>query len=95
MHEDGGKVVITDLDIKPAEASIKIGETLQLKAIVTPPNADVSTLVWKSLGTRVATVDEKSGLVKGVGEGSVRIRVTASGRDGASATMNLTVTAES
>ncbi len=95
MHEDGGKVVITDLDIKPAEASIKIGETLQLKAVVTPSNADVSTLVWKSLGTRVATVDEKSGLVKGVGEGSIRIRVTAPGRDGVSATMNLTVTAES
>ena len=95
MHEEGGKVVITDLDIKPAEASIKIGETLQLKAVVTPSHADVSTLVWKSLGTRVATVDEKSGLVKGVGEGSIRIRVTAPGRDGVSATMNLTVTAES
>lgn len=51
---------------------VKVGETLQLTGTIAPPGAD-PTLVWKSSDETTATVDEKTGLVKGIKEGKVTI----------------------
>ena len=54
------------------DKEVKVGETLQLTGTVTPPGAD-PTLFWKSSDETIATVDEKTGLVKGIKEGKVTI----------------------
>ena len=51
---------------------VKVGETLQLTGAVAPAGAD-PTLFWKSSDETIATVDEKTGLVKGIKEGKVTI----------------------
>lgn len=51
---------------------VKVGETLQLTGTIAPAGAD-PTLYWKSSDETTATVDEKTGLVKGIKEGKVTI----------------------
>lgn len=54
------------------DKEVKVGETLQLTGAVAPAGAD-PTLFWKSSDETIATVDEKTGLVKGIKEGKVTI----------------------
>ena len=59
------------------------GEKKQLNAQITPANASNKNITWRSLDTRVATVD-KNGLVTSVGEGTAT--VVAVTEDGAKET---------
>lgn len=82
-------VVPTSLSISPESATLKPGQTIQLKAVVSPQEASGIALVWKSLGPLYAKTDEK-GLVTALQVGSARIRVST--QDGKlSATCTITI----
>lgn len=68
------KVIVTSVSVKPSSLSLKVGETAQLTATVTPVNADNDNVNWSSSDNSVATVAD--GLVTAVKEGSATITVT-------------------
>lgn len=68
-----GASEVTALTLDKDQASIKVGETLQLTATVTPADA---TITWSSTDATKATVDDK-GLVTGVAEGRAMIMAKA------------------
>ncbi len=67
-------VSVTGVSITPATASVNVGTTAQLNAIVAPTNATIKTVTWSSSNTAIATVST-TGLVTGVATGSVIITV--------------------
>lgn len=62
-----------------------VGNTMKLKATVTPKNATIKSVKWTTNKKSVATVSS-SGRVLGVGEGIVKIKATAKDGTGKSAT---------
>ena len=60
------KVIVTSVSVKPSSLSLKVGETAQLTATVTPVNADNDNVNWSSSDNSVATVAD--GLVTAVKE---------------------------
>ena len=64
---------VTALSITPDKITLKVGQTTQLTAKITPTDAECATLNWKSLGG-YAKVDN-NGLVTAMQEGIVLIRV--------------------
>lgn len=78
----------TGLNLDQANASLKIGSTIELSATVSPGNAMDKSLIWRSSDTSVATVDN-NGLVTVVGPGSAVITVkTAVGNITATCVVN-------
>lgn len=77
--------------IKLSKTSLKLGlfATSQLTYTVTPANADVSGLTWKSSNTNVVTVDG-SGKLQAVGGGKAKITLTAPNKTHASCTVRVT-----
>ncbi len=71
-----GEVPVTSISIKNTSASVKAGKTLQLQLDVQPSNANNYTVAWSSSDTDIATVDESTGKVTGVSEGTTAITVT-------------------
>lgn len=72
------------------DAIVKKGETLQLKAVVTPANAKKAGLSWSSSDRKIAVVDSK-GKVKGKKYGRMTITAKAKDGSGVKATCKLTV----
>ena len=70
------------------DAYLKVGETLNLVAAVSPSNARNKTLAWKSADDSTATVSQ-TGRVRAIKEGKVQITVTSV--NGKSDVFNLTV----
>lgn len=68
-------IKVTNVDLTPETATVKVGETTQLIAKVLPNNADHKEVTFKSLDEALATVDS-TGHVTGVAEGEVYISVT-------------------
>lgn len=66
---------VEDIAVSGDKTEIRISETLQLGATVTPANAD-QAVVWTSSDDKIATVSAE-GLVTGVAEGDVTITATA------------------
>jgi aryl-phospho-beta-D-glucosidase BglC (GH1 family) len=79
LKNEGLSIVVgipaTGVVIDPKEDTIKIGETKQLVATVSPSNASVKTVKWSSNNTTVVTVST-SGMVKAVSTGSAVITAT-------------------
>ena len=73
--QTGGDVAVTGVKLASATQTVKIGETVQLKATVEPGDAANKSVTWKSSDAAIATVD-KDGNVKGVAAGSADITVT-------------------
>ena len=71
-------------------AEVKMNETLELKATVTPSDAS-ATLEWTSDDTNVATVDQSTGVVTGKKPGTAKITVTIKDDTTISATCEVTV----
>ncbi|KAB5608047.1 Ig-like domain-containing protein [Bifidobacterium jacchi] len=71
---------------------VAVDGTLQLKATVAPENATYKSLVWSSDKPAVASVDEKTGVVKGVAAGTATITATVTNEDGSTVTGTFTVT---
>ncbi len=69
--------LITGISIEAGGREVVKGETLQLKANVTPTDVPVK-ITWSSANESVATVDE-NGLVKGIAGGHTEITATVEG----------------
>ncbi len=78
----------TKIDLDTNDATIGKGQTVTLKATVTPKKANPKTVTWKSSDPKVATVS-KNGVVTGVEVGTVTI--TAHSWNGKKATCKITV----
>ena len=71
-------VEVSEVQIDVTEASLGVGETLQLTATVSPENATDKTVTWESSDDAVVTVDE-NGLVTAVAAGEATVTATAGG----------------
>jgi len=63
---------VESVDIDEADASVKVGKSITLKATVSPVDATNKNITWSSSNTSVASVSE-SGKVSGVSEGTAVI----------------------
>lgn len=84
-------VKVTKVTLNKTTASVVKGKTLTLKATVTPTNATNKNVTWKSSNSKVAKVDEKSGVVTAVAAGTATITCTAADGSGKSAACKITV----
>lgn len=88
----GGEVLITGVSIDRQNAALKVGETTDLKASVTPSNTTQSkSLNWTSSDTKVATVDS-NGKVTAVSAGTAVITAVSAANSSFSASCQVTVT---
>lgn len=82
---------VTGISLNQGNQSLKVGETVQLTAEVTPVDAIDQAVVWQSSNINVATISP-SGLLQAVGYGqSVITAISSDG--GFRASLNLTVSA--
>lgn len=79
-------VAVTSLTFDKSSATKYPGETVQINTTISPSNATIQDITWKSSNEAVATVS--NGLVTCHGEGSATITGTCGGR---SAYFNITV----
>ena len=88
--EIGDEVVsVTGVTLDRTNASITVGDTLNLIATVAPANATTKNVVWSTEDSGIATADE-NGKVTGVAEGVTVITVmTLDGRHSASCTVTV------
>lgn len=70
-----GGVTPTGIGVIPSSLSLKPGDTAQLSAVLTPAGAQ-GTITYESDATSYATVDEDTGLVTAVADGSATITAT-------------------
>lgn len=77
----------TKVSLNKTSVKINVGDTVKLKATVSPNNSN-TTVTWTSSNTKVATVNN-SGSVKGIKKGSATITVKTS--NGKSAQCKITV----
>ena len=68
-------IEVTGVDISEDDQSIKVDETLQLTAVVTPDDATNKAITWESDNPDVAAVDE-DGLITALSSGTTNITVT-------------------
>ena len=69
-------IKVTGLSLNRTGAGLRLNETLQLEATVTPPDATHGTVKWTSSNEKVATVSQ-TGLVKPVAKGKATITAQA------------------
>lgn len=79
---------VIEIEIESATESVAVGETISLKAVVTPINADNRSVTWSSSVPAVATVSD-TGVVTGIKEGTAEI--TAAANDGSGVKESITV----
>lgn len=73
-------VSVSDISVSPTALSMKIGETVVIKATIAPADATNKEVSWLSSEPSIATVDQ-TGAVRGLTSGKVTI--TAISKDGA------------
>lgn len=83
-------VAVESVKITPSPASVVAGETLELKAEITPENATPQSIEWGTRNASIASIDKQTGVVTGVEVGEVQVYVIV---DGKTAVCALTVTA--
>lgn len=69
-------VLAKSIGIFKPQSSLKVGESMQLEAVILPRNVSGKDVTWTSLDEGIATIDA-SGVVKGVAQGWCRIQVEA------------------
>jgi len=67
-------IFVKGITLDKNRADMNIGDTLTLKATVSPENADNPTVAWTSSNDKIATVE--NGVVKAVSAGNVSIKTT-------------------
>lgn len=85
---------VTGVQLDPETASLLVGESTELSAMIQPANATDQSVTWLSLDENIATVDE-NGTVTAIGPGTISITVeTTDGgfTDSASITVTQPVT---
>lgn len=84
-------VLISNLSISPASATLRVGEEVTLNPTISPTSATNKILDWTSSNSGVAVVNS-NGHVIAVSQGNVTITAAATDGSGKTATCNLTVT---
>ncbi len=72
-------VHVTGITLCPQKQSIRIGETKQLEAVLSPANATNRSISWCSSNPDVVSVGYYSGIIRALSEGTAVITATASG----------------
>ena len=88
--EEPEAVLVESIGIDAKDLTLPAGQTKQLKANVQPADYE-EEITWKSSDVRVATVDEKTGVVKAINEGSANI-IAQTSESQKSASVMVTVT---
>ncbi len=92
LPEFASTVPVTGITVEPTSASIAVGNTQQLRAVLTPWNVTNNAVSWKTTNSLVAKVNA-NGLVTAYSAGTTSI--TATSEDGGkTATFEITVTGE-
>ena len=73
------EVLVTKVTLNKTKVSLYVGNSVTLKATVSPKNATKKTVSWKSSNTKIATVSS-SGKVTTKGTGTCKITATAGGK---------------
>ena len=73
------EIEVQSIAISQPSAEMEIGETLSLKATVSPSNASYDGITWTSTNPKVASVSDM-GLVTALSEGKSTITVMAGGK---------------
>ncbi len=73
------EIIVESIAISQPSAELEIGETLNLKATVSPSNATYDGITWTSTKTTVAIVSD-FGLVSALAEGNTTITAMAGGK---------------
>lgn len=81
---------VSKITLNKYTAKLLVGNTLKLKAKITPKNASIKGVAWSSSDNSVATVDS-SGRIHGIAPGLVKIRAKAKDGSGKSAVCLVTV----
>lgn len=81
-------VLAKSIGIFKPKSTVKVGESIQLEAVIMPRNVSMKDVKWTSLDEQVATVDA-SGVVKGVSQGKASI--VAKTNDGTGLVANVTI----
>ena len=81
---------VNNIKLNYTSLNLKVNDTKNLKATVTPDNADNKTVTWTSSNTSVATVDT-NGKVTAKSAGTATITCKANDGSGKSATCSVTV----
>ncbi len=89
-----GNIYVYAIGISDALIDMKIGETANISAIVSPSNATNKRITWSSSNTAVATVMGRlnTGIIAAKGAGTATITVAAQDGSGVKATCKVTVT---
>lgn len=90
--EQTSEVAVSSVALDKTTLEITVGETVTLKATVSPENATDKTVKWTSSDETIAKVDSK-GVVTAVKEGSVKITATSEKYSTQTASCTITVKA--
>ena len=66
----------TGVTLSESEKTIKVSERFKLEATLTPEDAELKSVEWKSSNEEIAYVNKRTGTVKGVAIGDVTITAT-------------------
>ena len=80
---------VTAISLNPSRVSLEIGESFEMKASLTPENAENKNLWWRSSNAAIATV--KDGVITAVSAGTTTIDCIAMDGNGATASCVVTV----
>lgn len=95
-ERDPNNIAVTNVAISAASPSLKVGETEQLTATVSPSNASNTSVNYSSNNTSIATVSS-SGIITAVSVGSATVTVTTvdgSFTDSTSVIVNSTISTD-
>ena len=83
-----GKMPVRNLTLNMLNATIDLGDTLQLEYTITE-NADNKDIIWTSSNTNIATVSN-TGLIRSIAGGNATITATAADGSGVKASCDIT-----
>ena len=75
VSNGSGDIRVTGVDIDRSSVSLKVNDTITLKATVSPSNATNKNVTWTTSDSSIATVNS-NGVVKAVAVGKATITVT-------------------
>ena len=75
VYDDSETVHVESITLDQNTLELYVGQTATLRATVLPANATNQTVVWRSVDTSIATVDQ-NGIITGVAEGSTVVIAT-------------------
>lgn len=86
---EAGTILPESIKIEPKEAEIGVGKTVNLTATISPLNATEKSIKWSSADDKIAKVSS-TGVVTGVGKGTVTITAKTANNKTATATIKVT-----